>query len=244
MNIGQHIRIIFWLFLISSIALAQERASLDTAETHLRFEAGLDAPKLLVLQNGSTIWKNRSAELPIASVEMHGQTVPLKWTFNSGASHADQHIVSFVYDSASPHLRLTWEWEVRSSHGPIEHQVRIENRDTSEVWLPLQNSFVFDWQIAAQDNLEHFYVEKGADTPSAVGTHLVPVPDGYEWEGTSSTYAQPRPGEAREIIPYFLLERTDVPRSGWYVGIEFSGRTHLTPESKRRFDSRRSRAQS
>ena len=185
-----------------------------------------------MLQNGSTIWKNRSAEPPIASAEIHGRSIPLKWTFNSSASHADQHIVSFVYDSASPHLRLTWEWEVRSSHGPIEHQVRIENRDTSEVWLPLQNSFVFDWQIAAQDNLEHFYVEKGADTPSAVGTHLVPVPDGYDWEGTSSTYAQPRPGEAREIIPYFLLERTDVPRSGWYVGIEFSGRTHLTLNRK------------
>ena len=208
MNIGQHIRIIFWLFLISSIALAQENASLDTAETHLRFEAG-DAPKLLVLQNGSTIWKNRSAEPPITSAEIRGRSIPLKWTFNSSASHADPHIVSFVYDSASPHLRLTWEWEARSGHGPIEHQVRIENRDTSEVWLPLENSFVFDWQISALDNLEQFYVEKGADTPSAFGTHLVPVPQGYDWEGTSSTYAHPETGEAREIIPWYLAERND-----------------------------------
>ena len=36
------------------------------------------------------------------------------------------------------------------------------------------------------------------------------------------------PGEAREIIPYFLVERTDGSQSGWFVGIEFSGRTHLT----------------
>jgi alpha-galactosidase len=229
---GPHIRIAFLLFLASSIAVAQQTASLDTAETHLRFEAGPDAPMLMSLQNGSTVWKNRALEPPVATVEAHGQTVSLKWTFNSNASHADQGIVSFVYDSASPHLRLTWEWEVRSGRGPIEHWVRIENRDASEIWLPLQDSFAFEWEIPVQDKLEHFYVEKGADTPSAVGTHLVPVPDGYEWEGTSSTYAQPRPGEEREIIPYFLLERTDASKSGWYVGIEFSGRTHLTLHRK------------
>ncbi len=232
MNIGQHIRILLWVFLVSSIAVAQQTASLDTAETHLHFKAGREAPILLSLQSATMVWQNHATEPPIASAEMHGQTVPLKWTFNSGASHADQHIVSFVYDSASPRLRLMWDWEVRSDYGPIEHQVRIENRDTGEIWLPLQNSFVFDWQIPAQDNLEHFYVEKGADTPSAVGTHRVSIPDGYEWEGTSSTYAQPRPGEAREIIPYFLLERTDASKSGWFVGIEFSGRTHLTLNRK------------
>jgi hypothetical protein len=225
---GPHIRIAFLLFLVSSIAVAQQTASLDTAETHLRFNAGPDAPILLGLRSGTTTWENRATEPPIASIEIHGQPVPLNWTFIPTASHADLHIVSFVYDSASPHLRLTWEWEVRSGHGPIEHRVRIENRDTTEIWLPLQNSFTFEWQVPAQDKLEQFYVEKGADTPSAVGTHLVPISDGYDWEGTSSTYAQPRPGEAREIIPYFLIERADASQSGWYVGIEFSGRTHLT----------------
>jgi hypothetical protein len=125
-------------------------------------------------------------------------------------------------------LVAIWEWQVRSSHGPVEHQIRIENRDSSEVWLPLESSFVFDWQTTATDAIEQFYVEKDADTPSTTGTHLVSVLDGYEWEGTSSTYAHPHPGEGREVIPYFLTERRGATRSGWYVGIEFSGRTHLT----------------
>ena len=210
------------------MAVAQTAATLQTAETQLRFEAGPDAPRVSSLRNGAVTWKNRAAETLILSADIEGQTVPLKWAFNGAESHADQNLVRFVYDTVSPHLRLTWEWEVRSGHGPIEHQIRIENRDSSEIWLPLQNSFLFDWQTSTQDKLEHLYVEKGADTPSAVGTHLVPIPEGYEWEGTSSTYAQPRPGEAREIIPYFLIERADGAQSGWYVGIEFSGRTHLT----------------
>lgn len=228
MNSHRRWWIVFWWLSVSAIAVAQTSASLETAETHLRFEAGRDAPKLSTLQNSTSAWRNIAAETLIPSADIEGQTVPLKWTFNGADSHADKHLVRFVYDSVSPHLRLTWEWEVRSEHGPIEHQIRIENRDSRELWLPLQNSFVFDWQTSAADRLEQFYVEKGADTPSAAGTHLIPVPDGYEWEGTSSTYAQPRPGEAREIIPYFLVERADGTQPGWYVGIEFSGRTHLT----------------
>ena len=210
------------------MAVAQTTATLETAETQLRFEAGPNAPRLSSLQNGTLAWKNRAAETLIPAAEIAGRSVPVEWKFNPAASHTDKSLVRFVYDAASPHLRLTWEWQVRSGHGPIEHQIRIENRDSPEVWLPLENSFVFDWQTSAQDKLEQFYVEKGADTPSAAGTHLVSVHDGYEWEGTSSTYAHPRSGEAREIIPYFLVERADGAQSGWYVGIEFSGRTHLT----------------
>ncbi|MCU1299461.1 MAG: hypothetical protein JWO91_3739 [Acidobacteriaceae bacterium] len=213
--------------LFSGLSVAQTAASLETAETRLRFEAGPNAPQLESLQGGTVIWKNRVAETSISSAEMEGQTFPIEWRFNSAQSHTNNDIVRFVYDSVSPHLRLTWEWQVRSTHGPVEHQIRIENRDSREVWLPLENSLVFDWQTAATDAIEQFYVEKDADTPSALGTHLIPVQDGYEWEGTSSTYAHPRPGEAREIIPYFLAERRDGTRAGWYIGIEFSARTHL-----------------
>jgi hypothetical protein len=194
----------------------------------MRFQAGPNAPRVSSLKRGAVIWSNDIDESPISSIEIAGQATPLAWKFNSIESHTDQYTVRFIYDSTSPRLRFTWEWGVRSGRGPIEHQIRIENRDTSEMWLPLQSSFAFEWQIAAQDKLEQFYVEKGADTPSAVGTHWAPVSDGYVWEGTSSTYAQPRPGEAREIIPYFLVERIAGTQAGWYVGIEFSGRTRLT----------------
>jgi hypothetical protein len=73
--------------------------------------------------------------------------------------------------------------------------------------------------------LDQLYVEKGAGRPSSVGTHRVPVAEGYQWEGTSSTYA--RDGEPREIIPWFMVERTGGAQDGWYVGVEFSGRTSL-----------------
>lgn len=214
--------------LLSSAAAAQMTSSLATSETHLQFVAGPNAPRLSSMRSGPVTWINRAPEILIPRVEINGQSLPLEWKFNNAESRTERNLVRFVYDATSPHLRLTWEWEVRSEHGPIEHQIRIENRDSGELWLPMQNSFVFDWQIHPTDGFEQFYVEKGADTPSAIGTHRLSIRDGYEWEGTSSTYAQPRPGEAREVVPYFLVEHTAGTQSGWYVGIEFSGRTHLT----------------
>jgi alpha-galactosidase len=222
------VRTVLSPLLLFAMAFAQTTPSLETADTRLRFEAGGNAPRLISLQNQTETLENRVSETLIPTADINGQLVKLKWTFKAADSRTGKDIVSFVYDSISPKLRLTWEWQVRSQHGPIEHQIRIENRDSREIWLPLQNSFVFSWQTPATDRIEQFYIEKGADTPSAIGTHQVPVTGGYEWEGTSSTYAQPRPGEAREIIPYFLIERTGSTQSGWYVGIEFSGRTHLT----------------
>ena len=214
--------------LFSAISVAQITGAIETAGTRIQLQAGPSAPRLSSLENAGRTWKNNAGEIPIATVEIGGQRIPLEWKLNIAESHADTKHVAFVYDANRLGLRLTWEWEARSEHGPIEHQISIENRDSREVWLPLQNSFVFDWQIGGQDKLEHFYVEKGADTPSAVGTHLVTIGDNYAWEGKSSTYAQPRSGESREIIPYFLLEQSKAPQFGWYVGIEFSGRTHLT----------------
>ena len=127
------------------MAVAQT-VSLETAETKLQFGAGPTAPRLSSLQDGTVAWKNQAAETLIPGVEIAGRSVPVGWKFNNADSHTDKNIVSFVYDATSPHLRLTWEWRVRSQHGPIEHQIRIENRDSSEIWLPLQSSFVFDWQ--------------------------------------------------------------------------------------------------
>jgi hypothetical protein len=65
-----------------------------------------------------------------------------------------------------------WRWRARAEHGPIEHSVSIQNLGDEPVWLPLQPSFEFDWQVDRQVALERFWVEKGADVPSAEGTHL------------------------------------------------------------------------
>jgi alpha-galactosidase len=37
----------------------------------------------------------------------------------------------------------------------------------------------------------------------------------------------PGKNEDREVIPWFLIQRTNASQDGWYVGIEFSGRTRL-----------------
>lgn len=210
---------------------AQSPAALKTQETSLRFENTKDGPRLLNLstQEG-TVWKNRGAESLPDSVERDGKKIPVRWEWNPAASHAGGKVVSFVYDSASPKLRLTWEWRARAGQGPIEHQIRVENLDDREVWLPFVDSIRLDWECDSKTPLEQVYVEKGAGTPSEVGTHRTQVQDGFRWEGTSSTYAHPETGEAREIVPWVLLERKDGQQSGWYVGIEFSGRTRLALE--------------
>jgi len=175
-------------------------------------------------------WRNNAPEKLIDSVVIEGRPVQVHWKFNPDASRTDSRRVAFVYDSASPKLRLTWEWRAPASTGPVEHAIHIQNLEATEIWIPLQDSFQFFFPIDPVVRLEHFYVEKGAGAPSAVGTHQIPLPVGYHWNGTSSTYAHPAKGEPREVIPFFAVEKTDGSRSGWYVGVEFSGRTRLAAD--------------
>ena len=208
---------------------AQETISLATADTLLRFDAA--SARLIELQtaDGST-WKNRAADDKPRWVEIDGRRVSLLWNSNPSLSRSDAHALLVVFECLDPHLRLTSEWQARAQIGPLEHQIRIENLDRREIWLPLLDSLRFDWRIEPGEPLSAFFVEKGADTPSPVGTHRVAVLDGFLWEGTSSSYADPLPGEPREIIPFLLVERANPAQSGWYAGIEFSGRTRLSLE--------------
>jgi hypothetical protein len=210
-------------------ALGQTSAGLRTSDTELAVEAGPAAPRLTSLAvPGQLKWENRASEVLIASAEVSDKPTPLLWTFNREASQIGEQRVAFVYDSASPHLRLTWEWRTRQAYGPIEHQIRIENLDGHEIWIPMQDSLAFNWQVDPQTPLEHLFVEKGANTPSPVGTHRAALADGYKWTGTSSTYGDLRDNEPREIIPWSLVERKEAAHSGWYAGIEFSGRTRIS----------------
>jgi hypothetical protein len=175
-------------------------------------------------------WKN-SADDPLpASVEVSGATVPLKWQLKPELGNADLRRVVFVYESEQPHLRLSWQWEARADFGPVEHRITIENLSGQELWLPKVDSLRLEWSVAATRELRNFYVEKGADSPSAEGTHLETVAEGYSWTGKSSTYAHPVQGEKREIIPAEIVYNASGSQSGWYAGIEFSGRTRITLE--------------
>jgi len=196
-------------------------------------EAGPEAPRLTSLSvPGQAKWENHASEVLIPSADVSNKLTPVRWSFNREASQVGEQRVAFVYDSASPHLRLTWEWRARQAYGPIEHEIRIENLESQEIWIPMQDSLACNWQVDPQASLEHLFVEKGADTPSPVGTHQVTLADGYKWTGTSSTYGDLRDNEPREIIPWSLVQGSpsqgkDAAQSGWYAGIEFSGRTRI-----------------
>lgn len=218
------------VFCLSSslVAVGQINAELKTSDTELVVEAGPAAPRLISLSvSGQRKWQNRASETLIPFVEISEEQVPVKWTFNREATRIGEQQVAFVYDSASPHLRLTWEWQARQQYGPIEHEIRIENLDSQEIWIPMQDSLAFDWHVDPQSKLEHLFIEKGANSPSPVGTHEVPLTEGYQWTGTSSTYGDIDNDKPREIIPWSLVESKD-SAAGWYAGIEFSGRTRVS----------------
>ena len=108
----------------------------------------------------------------------------------------------------------------------------FENLGDKEIWLPMIDSLDIDWSLPEDTKLLNFYVEKGGDTPSAQGTHQEMIDNGYKWIGKSSTYELPSPGVTREIIPAELVYRADRPQSGWFAGIEFSGRTRIALDRK------------
>lgn len=213
---------------VNTIRLANE-------DSTVVLTSGDEEPELSELrENGGFVWIGSAPEKLIDSVESGGQKAALHWKLNLAESHIGRERVTLVYDSTSPHLRLFWEWRSRTQHGPMEHSIRIENLSGQDLWLPLQDSLQFHWRIPGDIKLEHFWVEKGADGPSGIGTHQIPMSDGYEWTGESSTYAHPAAGQQREMIPYVLVEHEGAHAGGWYAGIEFSGRTRITLQRKGR----------
>ncbi|HXJ96954.1 MAG TPA: alpha-galactosidase [Terriglobia bacterium] len=200
--------------------------SLATADTILVLEAGPESPRVGSLTGSAgVVWKNQQHEHLIERVQMDGKWIPVHWRLESLERSPNSVAVTAVYASATPRMRLRWEWRARDPIGPLEHTITIENLEQQSLTLPLQDSFTFDWTVPPSVRLRHLWVEKGAGTPSAEGTHNVELADGYHWEGASSTYA--RDGALREPIPWMLVEHIGPKDSGWYAGIEFSGRTRL-----------------
>jgi alpha-galactosidase len=205
----------------------QVNAVIRTRQTIVSLHAGDESPQLTRLQSeGLPVWRNTASESLIDSVEIDGRKTPLHWELDREHSRVSSKSVVFVYRSSSPRLRLSWEWVARADFGPIEHSIRIENLDSHEIWLPLQDAFDFRFPVAPEVALNGLYIDKGAGKPSDVGTHRAPIIPGYLWEGRSSSYA--RDEDEPEVIPWFMVEREDASHDGWYAGIEFSGRTHLT----------------
>jgi melibiase-like protein len=202
--------------------------TLSNSSITLTVRADAAGPKLLSVHGSEMDLRNLAEEPLPASVEVNGKSTPLHWLLKPELTLANGRHVIFVYESDAPHLRLSWEWQARSETGPVEHRITVQNLSSGEVWLPMIDSLRLRIPITPSQTLRHFYVEKGADTPSASGTHLENLTDGYSWTGKSSTYAFPQKGEAREIIPAEFVFNSRVPQRGWFAGIEFSGRTRIS----------------
>ena len=202
--------------------------AVGNADNRVELLAGPSLPRLLRLTatNGTT-WQNIDSERLIATATIDGAGVPLHWRFNSGASRYGKHFASLVYDDPASGLQLYWEWRAASLHGPIEHVIRIRNPGSHEVWIPLQPSLRFAWRVPVRTPLQQLWIDKGAGEAPPIGTHLVPLADGYGWRGESSTFAHPRAGQPREIIPWMLVRQTTPVPADWYLGVEFSGRVAM-----------------
>jgi alpha-galactosidase len=219
-----------WLLLSFSLTQAAEEphGEIGNTDVQISLHAGQHAPRLdLIRIPSSGALRNLSEDPLPATVEIGSQSVPVQWQLESCRHAAAGHRFVAIYESARPHLTLRWTWETRLNFGAAEHFITIENLTGQEVWLPLIDSLQLHLRYSTERKLDHFYVEKGADTPSSEGTHLSPVVEGYQWTGKSSTYAFPRPGEAREIIPAEFVFDHEGSQVGWYAGIEFSGRTRI-----------------
>ena len=222
------------VFLAGMHAATRAKLTLHTADTAITIVADPHAPHLATLCSGQgNCWQSLADEPLIKSATIADQAQPLRWNWNPDASSADEAIVRIVYDvvpSSHVHLRLTSEWRTRGEAGqpgPIEHTIRIQNTSDQDVYLPLQDSLQTTWSVPSKLVLHHFWIEKGAGGPSGEGIHLKRISNNYDWTGAASTYAHPPPGMQREMIPYVLIGQPGKQGSGFYLGIEFSGRTRI-----------------
>jgi len=208
-------------------------AKLANSDISLCFQTSGVEPRVTASSAGKRFeLNNEEGESLPATVEINEAKVSVQWKPKPHLDKADSAHVVFVYESADPHLRLRWIWESRANSGAMEHYIEVQNLSGKDIWMPMIDSLRLEIRYGADAQLEHVYVEKGADTPSNQGTHSEAIADGYQWIGKSSTYALPIPGEPREIIPAEFVFDREGAQLGWYAGIEFSGRTRISLERK------------
>lgn len=210
---------------------AQSKYHLSTSDTSITLAAEPHAPRLLSVSGPthSQLVNTTPESLPSAvypTPQPDAAAIPVSWTFDPIHSTISHTQIDLVYRSTSPALILHSLWIARAAFGPIEHTITLESHDSRELWLPLIDSLALSDPDPGTP-LHHFSVEKGADSPSAQGTHLADITPGFSWTGYSSTYADYSAKNPREIIPFEILYADSLRQPGFYFGLEFSGRTRI-----------------
>ena len=140
---------------LSAAEISSTAILIGNADNQIALQSGASAPRVLRLTGtGGETWQGSGAEILIDSATVDRIVVPLQWRLDARSSRVHKDSVSLVYQAHHPDLRLYWEWHAPAQHGPIEHTIRIENRSGREVWIPLQDSFRFSWNVAANQPLE------------------------------------------------------------------------------------------
>ena len=213
------------LLVCSALGAGEPGAGITVAsdDTALQVEAGADRLFIASLKFTHTgyDWVKNKMVLPfIQTAELAGLPTPLRWQFKRSELQDGpprRHLL--VFANEAPPLELHSIWQAQPGPGPVEHSIAIKNTGRAPVLLPLQKSLVFLVQPAPGHTLEHWWVEKGANTPTAAGTHRQAVTPGFTASLVSRPYASETP---REGIPWSSIQDVE-GEEGLYVGIEFSG---------------------
>jgi len=147
-----------------------------------------------------------------------------------------EHRLIFEFACVSPKLKAYSVWTGCAGQGPVEHTLSIVNLDKDPIALPKQTSLAWSFVPAKGHVLDSWWVEKGAGRPSNAGVHQTNLTPDISQELLTLPYvtdqrAYSENGNERDPIPWIsVVDRSS--NSGWYAGIEFSGRTSIRLNSR------------
>lgn len=201
--------------------------SISSDDTSVRVQLIDERPAVVSLVCRATgfDWVGGTARAaPIAlidAVEVSGQRRPLHWrSAPQAAADAAPGGRAFRFVCDDPPLELVSSWDARPGPGPVEHRLTIRNRGGAAVLLPVQPSMIIGMQAPDAGELEQWWVDKGAGTPTATGLHTKVVAAGNESLLRCWPSGRDQP---RDPIPWISLQDNHT-RQGWYAGVEFTAR--------------------
>ena len=208
--------------------MPKKTTTVSTQDTLLQIEAGDDTLAVSSLKGSDTgrewiVGEEKRNSIPlISSVEIDGKTMPVHWEFQGQKSPSKSETV-FRFTCKEPALELRSIWQALPGSGPVRHRIEIVNNTKKTILLPLQTTLAVSLAKKDGPTLEQWWVERGASTPSDVGTHRDSIGSNF----ASSLVSTPHGGP----VPWTSVQDIEA-KQGVYVGIEFSGFTRLTLTAK------------